>query len=127
MPVVELVVQLVPGHGDLFGVDHDHEVAGVDMRGVLRFRLAPKRVGDLGRQTAEGFALGVNDVPAALDLARLCVPSSLHGNGGLRVRRLRIVDRKSTRLNSSHMSISYAVFCLKKKKKKSLQVHRERT
>src|SRR5690242_20964657 len=28
-------------------------------------------------------------------------------------------DRKSTRLNSSHMSISYAVFCLKKKKKKS--------
>src|SRR6267142_4399879 len=28
-----------------------------------------------------------------------------------------MVDRKSTRLNSSHMSISYAVFCLKKKKK----------
>src|SRR5690242_21540530 len=27
-----------------------------------------------------------------------------------------IADRKSTRLNSSHMSISYAVFCLKKKK-----------
>src|SRR5690242_21305805 len=27
-------------------------------------------------------------------------------------------DRKSTRLNSSHMSISYAVFCLKKKKTK---------
>src|SRR5690242_21842565 len=26
------------------------------------------------------------------------------------------VDRKSTRLNSSHMSISYAVFCLKKKR-----------
>src|SRR5689334_23819231 len=29
---------------------------------------------------------------------------------------IRIVDRKSTRLNSSHSSISYAVFCLKKKK-----------
>src|SRR5438876_6456110 len=28
------------------------------------------------------------------------------------------IDRKSTRLNSSHPSISYAVFCLKKKKKK---------
>src|SRR5699024_12293814 len=27
------------------------------------------------------------------------------------------IDRKSTRLNSSHVSISYAVFCLKKKKK----------
>src|SRR5205814_1887464 len=28
------------------------------------------------------------------------------------------IDRKSTRLNSSHLGISYAVFCLKKKKKK---------
>src|SRR5690242_21416982 len=31
-------------------------------------------------------------------------------------RKARDLDRKSTRLNSSHMSISYAVFCLKKKK-----------
>src|SRR5690348_17635194 len=31
------------------------------------------------------------------------------------------LDRKSTRLNSSHPSISYAVFCLKKKKKKKQQ------
>src|SRR5690242_21055369 len=31
-------------------------------------------------------------------------------------------DRKSTRLNSSHMSISYAVFCLKKKKKKTTKL-----
>src|SRR2546422_2571128 len=30
------------------------------------------------------------------------------------------IDRKSTRLNSSHGYISYAVFCLKKKKKKKL-------
>src|SRR5438477_8466550 len=33
-------------------------------------------------------------------------------------------DRKSTRLNSSHMSISYAVFCLKKKKKKYTKIKR---
>src|SRR2546427_7843768 len=32
-------------------------------------------------------------------------------------RRRRSADRKSTRLNSSHSQISYAVFCLKKKKK----------
>src|SRR2546430_3336291 len=32
-------------------------------------------------------------------------------------------DRKSTRLNSSHSQISYAVFCLKKKKKKHKIVH----
>src|SRR5690349_22886781 len=35
-----------------------------------------------------------------------------------RVRRRSAIDRKSTRLNSSHVEISYAVFCLKKKKKK---------
>src|SRR5256885_11924425 len=33
-------------------------------------------------------------------------------------------DRKSTRLNSSHLVISYAVFCLKKKKKRPSNVHR---
>src|SRR3712207_7940678 len=32
-------------------------------------------------------------------------------------RRVERVDRKSTRLNSSHANISYAVFCLKKKRK----------
>src|SRR5699024_12380050 len=32
-------------------------------------------------------------------------------------------DRKSTRLNSSHVSISYAVFCLKKKKKNTQLIH----
>src|SRR5438876_5512674 len=37
-------------------------------------------------------------------------------DGGRRAGRRR--DRKSTRLNSSHPSISYAVFCLKKKKRK---------
>src|SRR5438309_10198500 len=34
-------------------------------------------------------------------------------------------DRKSTRLNSSHSSISYAVFCLKKKKRKPSEYGRE--
>src|SRR5690348_17657596 len=34
---------------------------------------------------------------------------------------LQLKDRKSTRLNSSHPSISYAVFCLKKKKTKTQQ------
>src|SRR2546426_6372135 len=38
--------------------------------------------------------------------------------GGARASR----DRKSTRLNSSHLVISYAVFCLKKKKNKNRQV-----
>src|SRR5690349_23151681 len=36
-------------------------------------------------------------------------------------------DRKSTRLNSSHVEISYAVFCLKKKKTKKMSLHLTRT
>src|SRR5690606_42130220 len=44
----------------------------------------------------------------------------------LRISRLRIwrrnIDRKSTRLNSSHVKISYAVFCLKKKKNIECQI-----
>src|SRR5256885_8183400 len=43
---------------------------------------------------------------------RLPVPRPCEGPGRGRPR-----DRKSTRLNSSHLVISYAVFCLKKKKK----------
>src|SRR2546430_3743519 len=34
----------------------------------------------------------------------------------------RVIDRKSTRLNSSHSQISYAVFCLKKKNRATMQV-----
>src|SRR2546430_17219041 len=40
-----------------------------------------------------------------------------------RVRPANVVDRKSTRLNSSHSQISYAVFCLKKKKKQTHHHH----
>src|SRR5258705_2782872 len=36
---------------------------------------------------------------------------------------LKSLDRKSTRLNSSHLGISYAVFCLKKKKDTSTSMH----
>src|SRR6266540_5804503 len=35
-------------------------------------------------------------------------------------------DRKSTRLNSSHITISYAVFCLKKKKKKRITQYQKK-
>src|SRR5437868_10768826 len=50
----------------------------------------------------------------SLDRARLQRVELLGQSEGLR---LGSRDRKSTRLNSSHVSISYAVFCLKKKKK----------
>src|SRR5690348_17769337 len=47
--------------------------------------------------------------PPSLSRWVLPSPAAGEGKGGAR-------DRKSTRLNSSHPSISYAVFCLKKKK-----------
>src|SRR3712207_7140506 len=46
-----------------------------------------------------------NDASTTL---RYCLPDRTHAPG--------LRDRKSTRLNSSHANISYAVFCLKKKK-----------
>src|SRR3712207_7271466 len=65
----------------------------------------------------------------ALKLARQLRPDlilldvMLPGESGIRVcEKIReedrevVIDRKSTRLNSSHANISYAVFCLKKKK-----------
>src|SRR2546430_5373626 len=48
--------------------------------------------------------------------ARLRSPDDRYVRGLLRSDS--VLDRKSTRLNSSHSQISYAVFCLKKKKKK---------
>src|SRR2546427_12736141 len=44
-------------------------------------------------------------------------------SGGLNMFPRMARDRKSTRLNSSHSQISYAVFCLKKKKKKYSNKH----
>src|SRR5687768_18021427 len=46
---------------------------------------------------------------------------SVSGNDSANVIALSRADRKSTRLNSSHGYISYAVFCLKKKKNKKTQ------
>src|SRR5262245_62679688 len=46
----------------------------------------------------------------------LCGGTHLHSTGGVGMLQISR-DRKSTRLNSSHLGISYAVFCLKKKKK----------
>src|SRR3712207_7344684 len=56
--------------------------------------------------------LGAADVPLA-------------GAGRVRGAARRDVDRKSTRLNSSHANISYAVFCLKKKTQSVAPARRE--
>src|SRR2546427_13282882 len=61
--------------------------------------------------------LGRNTSSALVTCRSLIVAHTRNGSGGRRR------DRKSTRLNSSHSQISYAVFCLKKKKKNNHTQH----
>src|SRR3712207_9003868 len=58
-------------------------------------------------QRSKGAIIGAPDLPPSSVLLSLIAPLLLGPE----------LDRKSTRLNSSHANISYAVFCLKKKKK----------
>src|SRR5256885_3221764 len=71
------------------------------------------------RSVHEGTRAAIRPIPAAHFLCAPRAPSTRlpgsRSSGGSRVM-VRILDRKSTRLNSSHLVISYAVFCLKKKK-----------
>src|SRR2546426_6356149 len=72
------------------------------------------------RLTLETSFWGRIEVPAS-DVDSLWVRGGGHaGTGALIGAVLGGVDRKSTRLNSSHLVISYAVFCLKKKTKAGL-------
>src|SRR3712207_7635825 len=59
------------------------------------------------------------DQPGILAHAKLPIELDLHQEGSVLDQDGEMLskDRKSTRLNSSHANISYAVFCLKKKKK----------
>src|SRR2546427_2123558 len=68
---------------------------------------------------AEQAVLGAMllDQDAALQAAELLDDTMFYREGHRLLFRAMVADRKSTRLNSSHSQISYAVFCLKKKKK----------
>src|SRR3712207_8284106 len=67
------------------------------------------------------------EAPALVFLAVLVVAFSLSSDKFLSGANFEsIVDRKSTRLNSSHANISYAVFCLKKKRKGGTRVPSQR-
>src|SRR5947199_4394776 len=83
----------------------------------------------LWKQTAGGAkAYGWQDIRAALTATS---PGDweefyhryIQGHEPLPMEEALKLDRKSTRLNSSHLGISYAVFCLKKKKKKEQKLN----
>src|SRR5438874_5698244 len=67
--------------------------------------------------TTEIYTLSLHDALPILPAASLGPPVKCGSSARSWVTTLRWIDRKSTRLNSSHVEISYAVFCLKKKKK----------
>src|SRR3989475_4256631 len=93
------------------GLPLEREVLTLDLLVVLELgleepghlRRGPGRTGDADAAELVGLE-DLLDTPAR----------DLEAGG-----RLPVADRKSTRLNSSHSQISYAVFCLKKKKKKN--------
>src|SRR5947208_9708300 len=70
---------------------------------IREFRIA-HQLGDLLQQSLARF------------VARMCFAGEHKLHGALGIIHHGSEDRKSTRLNSSHQIISYAVFCLKKKK-----------
>src|SRR5437773_7729297 len=89
--------------------------------------------------TTEIYTLSLHDAlpiwrrPAWLPPLRSCSGSGRRSGAGTASRSARRTrplplheDRKSTRLNSSHITISYAVFCLKKKKKKKEQKQKKK-
>src|SRR5215475_14718678 len=68
--------------------------------------------------TTEIYTLSLHDaLPICGSWSDSSTPSSQRASSGRSALRPPAADRKSTRLNSSHVKISYAVFCLKKKKK----------
>src|ERR1035441_6232528 len=76
--------------------------------GLAHLRMAPREVHHM-----ENKGFNINDLPQSGEVTLLAVVIEKElrpkRNGGS------FLDRKSTRLNSSHLGISYAVFCLKKK------------
>src|SRR5258708_39614768 len=67
--------------------------------------------------TTEIYTLSLHDALPIYTLRDVAAPLACSISNSALARGSSLADRKSTRLNSSHQIISYAVFCLKKKKK----------
>src|SRR5690606_39491496 len=85
--------------------------------------ISPRRLvvlggGPIGCELAQSFARLGSEVTQIEMLPRLLVREDDDAADAVRAA---LEDRKSTRLNSSHVKISYAVFCLKKKKKDKMK------
>src|SRR3546814_7614369 len=88
-------------------------IAAIDMRGIARLVLAAQDVGDDRSETPDHQSVGIDQMPLLLHLGRLGrlggLHQRLHGADLLR-------SEEHTSELQSLMRISYAVFCLKKKR-----------
>src|SRR5439155_4284109 len=93
----------------LVRLQEEPEVIGLEPLGATQ--VARLESGNAAAHLAEQQLFGVSGEAGAGGVVR-------HAGAGplIEVNRIPLRDRKSTRLNSSHVAISYAVFCLKKKK-----------
>src|SRR5690554_7206676 len=98
-------------------------VSGNQIKSLTLNQLITEFAGSMDRQIKTAIQAGVIEGRTVQELAR-----EVGGLVNTRSRRQAetLVDRKSTRLNSSHVRISYAVFCLKKKKKQNKQEKNQR-
>src|SRR5690625_3250426 len=76
-----------------------------------------------GRMPWEWNAQDVEEFISGPDQRLKSLSTMRHNHNAIKTFCAYLIDRKSTRLNSSHVAISYAVFCLKKKKKISDNDH----
>src|SRR5690625_1752560 len=88
----------------------------IDIPGIQDIALTTNAV-FLPKQAKKLKEAGLQRVNVSLDAIEDEVFKQINGKGVITLPVLKGIDRKSTRLNSSHVAISYAVFCLKKKKK----------
>src|ERR1035441_7039824 len=105
-------------------VDSGDDAAGLAIANSFRSDQAVLNQGirnaNDGLSTLQTIDGGMNNIALLLDRARTLATQSASGTftGDRTLLNSEFRDRKSTRLNSSHLGISYAVFCLKKKKEK---------
>src|SRR5262245_62517364 len=104
----EIEARLAVGGDAVPAVQLVDAASGGGQQGVVARRVLLGGVGPVRQQREAQLAVSVGQV---VDVQAL----DLFGDLSLAREQRRDRDRKSTRLNSSHLGISYAVFCLKKK------------
>src|SRR5690606_39562342 len=104
-----------PGGRGRVGIDFADFAVSLDPQLAAMGQL-DRAIGPL--DASEGFGEGIGyrlGIEAAFDAGHCAALVAQQGGEGVLAAHDRVQDRKSTRLNSSHVKISYAVFCLKKK------------